>query len=151
LGGLEVDDKLELRGLLDGQVGGLRALEDLAHEGGAAPPEISQARPVRDEAPGLCILPSAVCCWQTTPRCQFCEPRSVELKHGVWHNDECPYALFGHRRECAVELGGTAGLQELQLQSQRPGGALHVSYRERVERIGRIRQDRHPADLGGDL
>src|SRR5207247_178208 len=32
LGGLEVDYQLELRGLLDGQVGGLGALEDPIHE-----------------------------------------------------------------------------------------------------------------------
>src|SRR5947209_14304911 len=37
LGGLEVDDELELAGLLDRQVGGLRALEDLVHEGSRAP------------------------------------------------------------------------------------------------------------------
>ncbi len=29
LGGLEVDDQLELRGMLDGQVGGFGALQDL--------------------------------------------------------------------------------------------------------------------------
>ena len=33
LGGLEVDDQLELRRLLDGQLGGLGALENLVHEG----------------------------------------------------------------------------------------------------------------------
>ena len=34
LGGLEIDHQLELRRLLDGQVGGLGALEDLVHVGG---------------------------------------------------------------------------------------------------------------------
>src|SRR5262249_15896348 len=36
LGGLEIDDQLELRRLLDGQVGGFSALEDLVHIGGRA-------------------------------------------------------------------------------------------------------------------
>ena len=40
LGGLEVDDQLELRGLFDGQVGGLPALDDQL----APPPRL---RPVR--------------------------------------------------------------------------------------------------------
>ena len=33
LGGLEIDDQLELGGLLDGQVAGLGALEDFVHVG----------------------------------------------------------------------------------------------------------------------
>src|SRR5215831_4582539 len=37
LGGLEVDDQLELGWLLDGQVSGLRALEDPIHEVGGVP------------------------------------------------------------------------------------------------------------------
>ena len=42
LGGLEVDDQLELGRLLDGEVGGLRALEDLVHEVGGAPVPFGQ-------------------------------------------------------------------------------------------------------------
>ena len=37
VGGLQVDDKLELRGLLDGEVGGLGALENLVYVGRGAP------------------------------------------------------------------------------------------------------------------
>src|SRR5258706_13472358 len=36
LGGLEIDDQLELRGLLHGEIGGLGPLEDLVHEVGGA-------------------------------------------------------------------------------------------------------------------
>src|SRR6266699_588690 len=36
LGGLEVDEQLELRRLLDGEIGGLGALEDLVHVGRSA-------------------------------------------------------------------------------------------------------------------
>src|SRR6266436_3978726 len=42
LGRLEVDDQLELGGLLDGQVAWLCALEDLVHVDGAAPIVISK-------------------------------------------------------------------------------------------------------------
>jgi len=59
--------------------------------------------------------------------------------------------LLGHRRECGVEFGGTSGLQELKLHSQPSGGHLQVSYRQRVGRIGRVRQDRDAADLGDGL
>ena len=42
LGGLEVDDQLELRRLLDGQVGGLGAFQDLVHVERGAPEEIGE-------------------------------------------------------------------------------------------------------------
>ena len=38
--GLEVDDELELHGLLDGQVRGLGALQNLVHIGSGAPVEL---------------------------------------------------------------------------------------------------------------
>src|SRR5262249_482312 len=53
LGGLEVDHQLELRGLLDGQVGGLGALEDLVHVGSGAPKQIRLVRSIGHKAPGI--------------------------------------------------------------------------------------------------
>src|ERR1043166_4285981 len=43
LGGLEVDDQLELRGLLYRQVGGLGAFQDLIHVVGSAPKQLGNA------------------------------------------------------------------------------------------------------------
>src|SRR4030095_11229701 len=42
LGGLEVDAQFELRGLLNGQVAGLGALENPVHVGGGAPNDVSK-------------------------------------------------------------------------------------------------------------
>src|SRR6202158_3010316 len=53
LGGLEVDDQLELRWLLDGQVGGFRALEDLVHVHGRTAEQVEVIGTVADEGPGL--------------------------------------------------------------------------------------------------
>jgi hypothetical protein len=39
----------------------------------------------------------------------------------------------------------------LKLHSQRPGRDVHFSYRELVVRIGRVREDGHPAELGDGL
>jgi hypothetical protein len=44
LGGLEVDDQLELRRLLDGEIAGLGALENLVHVGPGVPIETSSGR-----------------------------------------------------------------------------------------------------------
>src|SRR5262249_58447562 len=65
--------------------------------------------------------------------------------------EEGSYALFGHRRECAVDLVRTSSLQELKLHTQRPGRDVRFSYRELVVRIGRVREDSHTADLGDGL
>src|SRR5438270_3378082 len=129
LGGLEIDHQLELGRLLHGQVGGLGALQDLVHVRGAAPVEIEKARPVRHETPGLHTLPDAVCCRQAAPCCEVCEPCSVAVEYRVGHYEKCFHTLCGHRRECAVELGGTSGLQELKLHSQRPSRDGHFSVR----------------------
>src|SRR5262245_42334347 len=151
LGGLGVDHQLERRRLLHGQVGGLGALQDLVHKRGAAPEEIEKARPVRHETPGLHTLPDAVCRRQAAPGCEVCEPCSVGVEHRVRQYEEGSDALFGHRREYAVELVRTSSLQELKLHSQRPGGDVQFSYREPVVRIVRVREDSHTADLGDGL
>src|SRR5262249_59898492 len=88
----------------------------------------------RHETPGLHTLPDAVCCRQAAPGCEVCEPCSVAVEYRVGHYEKCFHTLCGHRRECAVELGGTSGLQELKLHSQRPSRYGHLSVRERVVR-----------------
>ena len=40
---------------------------------------------------------------------------------------------------------------ELKLHSQRPGRDVQFAYDERLDWIGRVREDRHTADLGDDL
>src|SRR5262249_8260669 len=141
----------ELGGLFDGEVARLGALQDLVHVRGAALVEIEKARPVRHETPGLHTLPDAVCCRQSTPCCEVCEPCSVAVEYRIGHYEEGPHALFGHRRECAVELVRTSALQKEKLHSQRPGRDVHFSDRELVVRIVRVREDGHTADLGDGL
>src|SRR5215831_10295479 len=60
LGGLKIDNQLELGGLLDGQVGGLGALEDLVHVGSGAPSQISAVHSIGHKAPGIDKLPHIV-------------------------------------------------------------------------------------------
>ena len=51
LGGLEVDHQLKCRGLLDGEVGGFGALQDLVHIDCCAPMDVRQTRPIHHEPP----------------------------------------------------------------------------------------------------
>src|SRR5215475_5319785 len=53
LGGLEVDNQLELRGLLHRQVGRLGALEDFVHVIGGPPVHLCVAGSIRHQSPGL--------------------------------------------------------------------------------------------------
>src|SRR5260370_2688785 len=55
--GLQVDDQLELGGLLDGQVAGLGTLQDAVNVPCGTPPLISDVRTVRHEAPVAVELP----------------------------------------------------------------------------------------------
>ena len=57
LGGLEVDDQLELCWLLDGQVSGFRAFEDLVHVHGRTAEQVEVIGTVADECSGLGVLP----------------------------------------------------------------------------------------------
>jgi hypothetical protein len=58
LGGLEVNDQLELRGLLHGQVGRRGALQDSIHLVDGAPPHSSLARPIGEQASRFRVLPA---------------------------------------------------------------------------------------------
>src|SRR5262245_30409749 len=113
--------------------------------------ESDEVRAVRHEAPGIHTFPDAVYCRQAAPCCEVCEPCSVEEEHRICHDEECSHALFGHRRERAVEFLGISSLQELKLHSQRPGRDVQFSYEERLDRTVRVREDRHTADLGDGL
>src|SRR5262247_4141899 len=63
LGGLEVDDQLELNGLFDRKVGGFGALQDLVDIGRGAAEEIREACPISHEAAGVRCFPECEHCW----------------------------------------------------------------------------------------
>src|SRR5712692_10125771 len=71
---LEVDDQLERGGLLDGQVRGLGAFEDLVHISGRAAERIDIIRPIGQEATGVDKLFPPVHRWQ---------PRSCRKLHDL--------------------------------------------------------------------
>jgi len=58
-GGLEVDHELELRRLLDGEVGGLHTFQDPVHEEGRPAPEIRKVHTKRQQTAGSRVLDEA--------------------------------------------------------------------------------------------
>src|SRR5262245_26955940 len=80
-GGLEVDHQLELRGLLDGQVSGLGALEDLVHVDSGTPKHISTVRSIGHKAPGIDKPPPKVHGRQPVLCRQVHEASSLKCEH----------------------------------------------------------------------
>jgi hypothetical protein len=56
LGGLEVDDQLELGGLFDRQVTGFRSFQNSPYNNRRLSPHLKKTRPVRNEATLLRVL-----------------------------------------------------------------------------------------------
>src|SRR6267143_4120921 len=119
LRGLEVDDQLEPRRPLDGQVAGLRTLYNLVHVGSGAPKIISNVRSIGHKAPGIHTLPV----WEHRRQPVLCrevhEASSLTEEHGAWQHSQSTRARPGHFREGPVEILRTSGLNELRPHPQR--------------------------------
>src|SRR4030095_1693428 len=110
LGRLEVDDQLELRGLLDGQVAGLGAFQDLVHVGGGAPLQVKKVCAIGHKTASLRVLAVPIYRWQAPLRRELCDLSSLIREYGVRENDEraCPFP--GHPPKGPVDLRGNPRL-----------------------------------------
>src|SRR5262245_56223897 len=96
-GGLEVDDQLELGGLLDGEVGRLGALEDLVGVDGGTPKQITEVRAITHQPTRLHMIPPHEECWQPVPERQL----GYSLSRGhVGAEDEYEDSLRVLARHC---------------------------------------------------
>src|SRR6266404_5040112 len=149
LGGLEVDDQLEPRRPLDGQVAGLRTLENLVHVGSGAPKIISNVRSIGHKAPGIHTVPV----WEHRRQPVLCrevhEASSLIEEHGAWQHSQSTRARLGHFREGPVEIVRPSRLNELKLHPQRACrdfcSLQHVLVRAFAELTGRP-EDSDPID-----
>src|SRR5262245_50950336 len=127
-GGLEVDDQLELARLLDRQVGGLRALEDLVHEGRRAALQIEIVCPINHETVSLYVLRYPMHRRQARLRGTVCDLfAQIQAEDGVIEDHERVRSFPGHRSEGAVELLRAPRLQDLKPYPQVPGRHLRLS------------------------
>src|SRR3989337_479477 len=124
LGGPHVDDQLELRGLLHGQVRGLGPFQDFVHVGGGAPEVIQEDRRVGHEATGVPILPQSVYRRQPVFGCKTHDACSVGKGQRVLQRDESTGALPAGGFERAIEIVWPPPLQRLQRHSQRARSSL---------------------------
>src|SRR5439155_17477767 len=96
LGGLEVDDQLELGRLLDGQIPGLRTLENLVHVGGGAAVQVRKVRAIGHETPGIHSLPPRVHCRQPVLCRQVYEASALIEEHDARQDSQSACASPGH-------------------------------------------------------
>src|SRR5262249_46947520 len=96
LGGLEVNDQLELGGLFDGEVAGFGAFEDLVYERGGAPKQISKVWSIGHKAPGIDIRPLWVHCRQPVLSRQFHEASALAVERAAWQHTQGTRARPGH-------------------------------------------------------
>src|SRR5574341_1637802 len=83
LGSLEVNDQLEFRRLLHGQVSGLGTLENLVHVGSGASEQVGVDRAVGHQAASLRILSQRVHRWQAALRRKVYQPYSVSKEQNI--------------------------------------------------------------------
>src|SRR5262245_43973612 len=116
---LEVDDQLELGGLLDGQVGGFRTLENLVDVGRDAPIRIGNVRAIGQKTSSINEFPHGMNCRQPMFGCNVHETAALIEEHGAGQDCQSGRACLGYVRERALEILWTSGLKELKLHPQR--------------------------------
>src|SRR4030095_5556040 len=86
--GLEVDDQLELRGLLDGEVCGFDSFEDFIHVGCCTVVHGGNVGAIGDKPARLYIFAQCVHGWQTNALTQSDEACPREICEGRWQHDQ---------------------------------------------------------------
>src|SRR5262245_14618554 len=117
LGGLEIDDQLELGGLLDGEITGLGPLKDLVYVGGGAPMGVGEARAERDEPPGV----NELAVWRNGGQAvlqSIVGDRPAPLKRGRGHEPEPVHPSTRESVECAVEVSDRANLSADEVETE---------------------------------
>src|SRR6266536_2087512 len=141
LGGPEVEDQCEFRGLLDRDRGRGAPLEDLVHEVWRSPPELREAHAVGQQpaALGVFVRPGAR---QPVRRGEFPETSHVRDEHRVTQCDQAICAATDHQGKGVIELprGSCRRLEKLNIQSR--GHLLHGLEVHAIVPVLRIQQDR---------
>ena len=124
LGGLEIDNNLELGRPLYRQIARLRALHNLVDERSRAPEHVGKVHPISHQAAidGEIGPPARR---QTLLQSERGHRWSVGDQHRIVDDHERADTLGCHRRESSFELGGCAHVELVKLQLERLGDTTH--------------------------
>src|SRR5215467_3451870 len=117
LGGLEVDDELELRRLLHRQISRPGAFEDPIHVGGCAAHLVIEVDAIRHQPTALREATAVADRWELLFQRQLCDGTRMGECHWRRQNDEAP-SRWGWRPPSAVER--SSALSTLSTRSSRP-------------------------------
>ena len=119
----EVDHQLELRGLFDGKIAGLGALEDLVHHDGKASEDFPKVGAVRHETSRLHEAPVLVDCREPHRYRQLHEPVLLRVEEGIRQDQERVHALPGKGCCGMVDVARAAHFDGHELYGQGSGPA----------------------------
>src|SRR5262245_56794399 len=129
LGRLHVDDKLELAGLYDGQVGRLRALEDLtAHCAGLTKP-IRSISPVTHQPADFGIFTTGIDCGNRGAHRMYRKLHASAGEETVAADEQGVGRLAAKGCEGRLYLAASAGVEHLNLQSEGTRSFRYVAQR----------------------
>src|SRR5262249_2537123 len=118
LGGLEVEDQLELHRLLHGQVAWLGPFEDLIDIGGGASGHVRPAWAIRHETTSLDPPPRIVDRWESILGREVHNPLQVKQVNIAWQYDHRLGTLADRGGKCPLIVVGLSHREELQLDAQ---------------------------------
>jgi hypothetical protein len=124
--GLKIDDQLEGGWLLNRQIGGLGALEDLSGVGAEQAIHAGKARPVADQAPGRNALAPLVHGGNGVAFCQGNQLLAPAVEERVGANQQGTGGQFGNAGEGGFEVGVGTGEHKPGLYAQNPCGVLDL-------------------------
>src|SRR5215831_3654518 len=152
LGGLEIDDQLERRRLLDRQIGGLDAVEDPSRVNADPAIYASQTtRSITDQPAGQGVLAQLIDRRNGIARCSLHELVAPAIEEWLGGDEERAGTQFDQGGESGVDLAFGAGSQDMELQPLRAHRFLHVSNELLSSRIHRIHQQGNHPGLGNQL
>ena len=134
-GGLEIDDELEPRRLLDRQLPRICRAEDLADKGARAAVHRGCARPVREEAARLHELTGAVDRRHLGPTSQIHDPWKLGEDQGTSRNDDGLGPLGRGPREQASQRVAVLNGIGLDLRARIRGGGLKTHQFRATRRV----------------
>src|SRR5262245_38586576 len=145
---LHVEDQLEFRGLLHGQVRRLGTLQHSVHIDRSTPEEVHITRCIRHETPGIDKLPVGIHAWQATRRGKVHDLLAVTIDEPVGQHDQRVSAVPGRSVKGTGEIRRASYLQGLELQAQRAGRRLCLVPIQHLNRIRGIPEHGHACEGG---
>src|SRR5712691_6236143 len=131
LGRLEVDHQLEFGRLLDRQIAGLGALQDLVHVRGSSAIQVGQHRPIAHESARRRKLPVVIHRGQAVVRRKLHDPSLIEVDQVAPERDQGVNTLLLDGREGRFKVVRSSHLDRCKTDTQRGSGRDRLSHPER--------------------